>query len=64
MTKKHFEAIAAQMKARVEECHGPSEIFLMISVCGDLAYTFASANPRFDRASFLKACGLDVLTSA
>lgn len=51
MTKKHFEAIAAVLKDAKDATNGQSYI------AGRLADYFASQNPRFDKARFLRACG-------
>ncbi len=50
MTKKHYEAIAAILK-KAEE-YGASVPHM-------LADFFASDNPKFDRARFLQACGIE-----
>lgn len=60
MTRKHFEAVAAVLRASCsvqdvqvrEEAHG---------IARDLATVFAGLNPRFDRARFLAACGAEEL---
>ena len=68
MTKKDFEAIArAITEARALGRHARSPIAATIGdargdACDDCAVLIAdhcaSDNPRFDRARFLKACGV------
>jgi len=62
MSKKDYEAFAAMVKNRSEECayysldkveyRGALE-----DIAQDMADHFAAGDPRFDRARFLKACG-------
>lgn len=60
MTKKHYVAIAAAIKsgeeARPVSATSASTQEQIAMACADY---FASDNPRFDRARFLKACGVD-----
>ena len=58
MTKKDFEAIAAIIR-RLSTIHVPDENGqgMLLTVTNDLAEYFATVNPNFDRAKFLKACG-------
>jgi len=63
MTKKHYEAIAASVR-RAHLQHQGFNIHLrpvqsMSLYAGNIADYFASENPRFDRARFLKACGVE-----
>lgn len=54
MTERHFIAIAAILRHRIEEAgshHGVLE-----AAAEDLADYFATVNSRFDRARFLRAC--------
>ena len=55
MTRKHFEAIAATIKE--------TKLSTMDRVVfsNRIADTLAETNPRFDRALFLKACGITPL---
>jgi hypothetical protein len=68
MTKKHFIAIAAQIKFRKEQVENRHivpdaeiviSVFMLNRVASDLADIFARENKSFDRARFLTACGLD-----
>lgn len=54
MTRKHFEAIALILKTQREEHDAETAE----RIADDLAGYFAGVNPNFDRARFLKACGL------
>ena len=55
MTKKHFIEIAATIKA----LHGlvGADTATLNAVATKLAAVFKEANPRFDKARFLAACG-------
>lgn len=64
MTRKHFEAIAAIIKAtRIpgESSPGFDNGYETATenIASSLASYFASQNERFDRERFLKACGFD-----
>jgi len=52
MTKKHFQAIADAIKPY-------SESRVAMDIAKTLAKVFHDDNPRFQRARFLKACGID-----
>ena len=56
MTRKHFEAIAATIKA----LPFANENDRVIAACRFADDVCAPANPNFKRALFLKACGVDV----
>ena len=70
MTKRHFEAIAAEFKAKFEEADSfaPAEGFdaghtagylnALTEIAEAMADVFLEANPRFLRDKFLAACGL------
>lgn len=61
MTRKHFEAKAAEFKrvlALVSDAERKAEILREIEAYMDIA---AEVNPRFDRNRFKAACGLAVL---
>ena len=57
MSKKHFEALAAEMRHNKPvlvpnmETQWKADVYSLASVC-------ARFNPRFDRTRFLKACGV------
>ena len=57
MTRKHYVAIAAILKAsNYSETY--SEQVAYKSHCEDFADYFATDNGNFDRARFLEACGV------
>ena len=61
MSKKHFEAIAAEIKElyqRATRHESPDEKTGVCNVARSLARVFSEFNPRFDRHRFLSACGL------
>lgn len=64
MTKRHFEAFAARIKADLEETRTrfPERHAETLRACSYAADLFAALaandNPYFDRDRFLKACGL------
>jgi hypothetical protein len=61
MTKKHFEAIAANLREHLYAARGDnSETMRVWLICIDMAGIFAGANPRFDRTRFLAACKGDM----
>lgn len=60
MSKKHYEAIAKEMKTVVGlkddyHCRGD----LISDIANSLADVFIHDNPRFNKATFFNACGLD-----
>lgn len=61
MTRKDYEKIARVIKARaLTHCtHTDQRKGEMLDLALDLAVTFQQDNPRFDRARFLKACGIE-----
>ena len=71
MTRKDYEKIAATLKdMRVDFAHdglGEAEYIAYMDgarhqfriICENMTTMLANDNPRFDRARFLKACGLD-----
>lgn len=66
MTKKHFEAIAKRINARViraEETESNREKFVILvsldMLITEMIYDFEQFNPNFDRGTFRKATGID-----
>ena len=63
MSKKHYEAVAAIIKAAFDceisrkECRIAHRAVVML-IASKLASLFYKDNSRFDRHRFLKACGL------
>ena len=58
MSKKHFIAIAADIKWQVTAAGEDQEkLTLLRNVVTDLCRTFVTINPNFDRSRFLTACG-------
>jgi hypothetical protein len=59
MTKKHYEAIASEMRKHLEEYQagGVDALRAWGAICDRLATVFAKDNARFDKARFLNACG-------
>lgn len=53
MTKKHFEEIARVLDYYKDESSVTQDI------ASDFADIFAKENPNFNRARFLKACGVE-----
>ena len=62
MTKKDFELIAATLKA-TRDSYAPHWNPNLFRACNDhakqMADALATTNPRFDRARFLAACGVE-----
>lgn len=58
MTRKHFAAIAADIKAQYEAETNLYAQDAVRSTAYKLARTFASFNPNFDRIRFIMACGV------
>ena len=58
MTRKHFEAIAADLKRQADYANDV-EYGAILDVCLALSHTFKEFNPAFDRDRFLKACGVE-----
>lgn len=67
MTRKHFDAIAAAFAAEgrgidtiedLQERYGAKTTHERLA--RDIAGTLAASNPRFDRARFLRASGVDL----
>ena len=56
--REAVEAFAAELRAARELDSNPAARQAVERVAEGLASIFATENPRFDRARFLKACGL------
>lgn len=63
MPKKHYQAIAAiiaeEWNRKREHVDYYGAQTALRHAAGKLAAYFATENPRFDRARFLAACGVD-----
>lgn len=60
MTKKHYIAIAADIRANLAmRERDEAEIFGIESLARSLCDVFAADNPRFDRSRFLAAAGVE-----
>lgn len=57
MSRKHFIAIAAAIKA-LRQGADPEHLYPIDRVAEALADTFENFNPVFDRERFLTACGV------
>lgn len=57
MTKKHYEAIANIIVSQYDNAN--INDYGRYRIACELADYFASDNPRFDRARFLEACGVE-----
>jgi hypothetical protein len=58
MTRKHYEKMAGVIRRHRQEDNGYASGAIH-SIADDLACIFEADNPRFDRAKFFTACGLD-----
>ena len=61
MTRKDYAALAAGLREGVEAtkaCHSKDAQDAYEMAVYDVARVLAADNPRFDRARFLKACGV------
>ena len=58
MTKKHYIAIASDLKTTRKNIHS-RDYYIVDAICYALADTFATDNPRFNRTRFLQACGIE-----
>ena len=60
MTRKDYVRFAAMLKCvRFEGGTNTKDIYTLNLVCNRITDIFASDNSRFDRAKFLKACGVE-----
>jgi hypothetical protein len=57
MTRKDYVLIAKVLSRR--EGNTVQELLNWGHMCNDMAREFAVENPRFNRETFLKACGFD-----
>ena len=57
MTKKHYEAIANIIASQYENAN--MNDYGRYRMAYELASYFTIDNPKFDRARFLQACGID-----
>jgi hypothetical protein len=58
VSKKHFIAIAADIKWQVDHCDGNvATLDVIRSIAVALSMTFKNCNSQFDRQRFLDACG-------
>lgn len=57
MTRKHFEAIASDIR-QTRECIHNKDYYIVDALAQALALSFMQVNPRFDRERFLQACGI------
>lgn len=57
LTKKHYEAISRTLvQYRAQDNDGE---YITDMIASDLADYFTQDNPKFNRARFLQACGVD-----
>lgn len=60
MSRKDYEAIAAALKDEaLSLSHVDGASTCVPAIAARLATVFADDNPRFDRARFLAACGIE-----
>lgn len=60
MTKKHFQAMADELKGELAANRGNTEAENAVKRCASrMAGVCYQFNNRFDRLTFLMACGLD-----
>lgn len=58
MTRKHFEAIAAAIRAEMEATHSAEGKEAIRATAVRLARVFSAENARFDTSRFFAACGV------
>lgn len=59
MTRKSYELIASVIRRHRSEDTSGTGSGTLSSVADTLALVFQADNPRFDRARFFAACGMD-----
>lgn len=59
MTKKHFIAIAADIRRELNRVAGAEACEALERMARSLCAVFAQFNPAFDRGRFLAACGVE-----
>lgn len=60
MTKKHFVAIATDLRAQLGRAETLREAEIVAQISRNLAHQFAQINRNFNYRTFYIACGLDV----
>lgn len=58
MTKKHYIAISAELQAALNLAEGEEARKSVARIAEGLANIFSVENPRFEKARFLRACGI------
>ena len=58
MTKKTFEQVAGMIRRHRLDDNGTAS-GAIASIADEMACIFEGQNPRFDRARFFTACGMD-----
>lgn len=59
MTRKDYELIAAAVRESVTARGAPPDAYVAVAYLAHvLAASLRADNPRFDKARFLKACGV------
>jgi hypothetical protein len=59
MTRKDYELIAGVfLDLSSDFCNGGEDTISLSLVASELSKALATENPRFDRARFIKACGV------
>ncbi len=58
MTRKDYILLADALKAAAYALNPPERTGALLAA-NEIAHSLAEDNPRFDRARFLKACGLE-----
>jgi len=64
MQRRHFEVIAEALRASISRfSNSPTGPWTMREegrrICEDMADALAGTNPNFNRARFLRACGVE-----